>query len=65
MDDLLKQLEGVTFKRSEDGKSLEGTTSAGLPVTIHKQHDRIWLEVTVFDEELDDGRELEFEIKEA
>ena len=42
-----------TFK--EDGT---GTQANGLPIIILGN----WVEVTVFDEELDDGREVLFEL---
>lgn len=54
------QLEHL--EKVEQGEFLVGRTVDGLPITIEKKHERLWLSITVYDEYMQDGREIEYEL---
>lgn len=53
-----------SFVLQEDGTLQAQQGETKLPIVLTEQDGRIWLEVTVYDPEMDDGRELVFEVKE-
>lgn len=42
---------------------VEGTQGNGCPIVIKEQAGSLWFEITIWDEELQDGREIEYEIR--
>lgn len=55
-------LNGITLIKEEDG-SVWGKSPNGNLVNIEEKDGRIWLDVTVFDKEMDDGCETEYLIE--
>lgn len=46
-----------------EGSIMNGTQQNGLPITMIEHTGRTWLEITIYDPDMDDGREIEFEIQ--
>jgi hypothetical protein len=67
-EELFTIIQGTIWSGSiigspEGSISLEGMQPNGLGIIMHNHNGRIWLEITVFDKDMDDGREIEFEIR--
>lgn len=59
--ELLRILLGTVFIRSEEG-CIVGETAEFEPVTIGEVDGQLWLTLSIYDKDLDDSRELEYQI---
>lgn len=65
MDELLKQaLIGATWEQDpKDENTLFGTQANGLPLVLEHRDEGIWLEITTYDDELEDGVEVLYKLE--
>lgn len=63
MDAVAGAAWGVVEQEGGGSFYIEGVQVNGCPVVMKEQDGRCWLEITVWDEEMQDGCEIEYEIR--